>query len=363
MRTDSEDIIKLKAFLLKTSVSLANSTAKFAFLSICLSLGIIPFGFKLKFSLQSGLPTNAADGYNDRVKEILDGTSLNLLITAKEGEAMKISYLNQQLLETFNKLEDKELFSNLAVAKFKKILLLRIKIHQNKLKKLLNNTSPPLFIDVDEEISNFEAKLFSGDVLTSPIADFDWFDESSFPPLPSHSRRDWTEDLETFRPPALLAQSLATSSLNLPAEVLENSLTSAPLAPTSGTSSAAQFALTPATSSSVSFALPLTNTNNQASRRVSVATSPIEMVHYSANNFKPLVLHDITVSDGIISLLKKGPTFSPTPLNPPDLFSVEENILDWKERIRWAYKFRLDMLRDNPQSELPATNFVKPPWY
>ena len=199
MRTDSEDIIKLKASLLKTSVSLANSTAKFAFLSLCLSLGIIPFGFKLKFSLQSGLPSNTADGYDDRVKEILDRTSLDLLITAKEGEAMKISYLNQQILDTFSKLEDKEFYANLAVSKFRKILLLRIKIHQNKLKKLLNGTFPPMFIDVDKEITSFEAKLFSENSIalpTSSTAHFDWFDESCFPSLPFPSRRDWTEDLE-----------------------------------------------------------------------------------------------------------------------------------------------------------------------
>ena len=60
----------------------------------------------------------------------------------------------------------------------------------------------------------------------------------------------------------------------------------------------------------------------------SISTSPIIIEDYSTNNFKPLVLHDIEVSDAIISLLRKGPTFSPTPLNPPDLATVQDNILD-----------------------------------
>ena len=333
MRTDSEDIIKLKASLLKTSVSLANSTAKFAFLSLCLSLGIIPFGFKLKFSLQSGLPSNTADGYDDRVKEILDRTSLDLLITAKEGEAMKISYLNQQILDTFSKLEDKEFYANLAVSKFRKILLLRIKIHQNKLKKLLNGTFPPMFIDVDKEITSFEAKLFSENSIalpTSSTAHFDWFDESCFPSLPIPSRRDWTEDLEIPCSSSSLDQRFATSSITPPNEDLDDSLetpTSTSLTPApADTSSPATFAL-------ISAPLASINTNIEVNRQDSVSASPIEIVYYSASNFKPLVLHDIVVSDAVISLLKKGPTFSPTPLDPPDLSSIEENVLDWKERV------------------------------
>ena len=67
-----------------------------------------------------------------------------------------------------------------------------------------------------------------------------------------------------------------------------------------------------------------------SSRSDSLASSPIEIVDYSSSNFKPLVLHDIVVSDALISLLKKGPTFSPTPLNPPDLAVIQENIDDWK---------------------------------
>ena len=76
-----------------------------------------------------------------------------------------------------------------------------------------------------------------------------------------------------------------------------------------------------------------------------------------------MILHDIDVSKAVVSLLKKGPTFCPTPLDPPDLASVEEDIDDWKERIRWAYCFRSQKLKIDPNDELLNDPFIKPPWY
>ena len=58
------DIIKLKTCLLKSSVSLANVTAKIHFLQACAVKGLLPNGFLLKFSLQTGLPTDLAGDIN-----------------------------------------------------------------------------------------------------------------------------------------------------------------------------------------------------------------------------------------------------------------------------------------------------------
>ena len=76
------------------------------------------------------------------------------------------------------------------------------------------------------------------------------------------------------------------------------------------------------------------------------------------------MLHGSSVSDGVISLLKKGPTFSPTPLDPPDISVLEKDISDWKQRIRWAYLFRVKRLKEDPSADLSlCTPFCKPPWY
>ena len=83
--------------------------------------------------------------------------------------------------------------------------------------------------------------------------------------------------------------------------------------------------------------------------------------YYPSSNFKPLILHNIEVSEGVISLLKKGPTFTPTPSNPPDIATLQENVWDWQERVRWAYCFRSKKLMENPEANLDAEPFVKPP--
>ena len=96
----------------------------------------------------------------------------------------------------------------------------------------------------------------------------------------------------------------------------------------------------------------------------SSSSSPgIQFIPYSPEHFKPLVLHDIAVSEAVVSLLKKGPTFSPTPMDPPDVAAMAEDLLDWKERVRWAYEFRKKELLANPESDLCSKEFVKPPWY
>ena len=90
----------------------------------------------------------------------------------------------------------------------------------------------------------------------------------------------------------------------------------------------------------------------------------MKIIPYSTSNFKPLILHGADVSPGIISLLSKGPSFSLTPLDPPDLATLEEDLLDWRQRMRWAYLFRNKTLQENPQADISSrTQFTKPPWY
>jgi hypothetical protein len=47
-----------------------------------------------------------------------------------------------------------------------------------------------------------------------------------------------------------------------------------------------------------------------------------------------------------------------------NLKTLEEDILDWRERIRWAYLFRNNRLKDDPNVDLSISPpFIKPPWY
>ena len=90
------DIIKQKCVLLKTSVSLANSTAKLRFLSTCLDLNVLPKGFHLKFSLQTGLPQDAGDECTNSVTEVLSGTSVysfdSRIYSSEESSTMNHKY-------------------------------------------------------------------------------------------------------------------------------------------------------------------------------------------------------------------------------------------------------------------------------
>ena len=160
MRNVPEDIIKWRASLLKLSVSLANVTAKASFLGRCSMLGILPKGFKLKFSLQSGLPKDVSEEFDAQVERNLLKVSFENLRTAREADVRKISILYSQLKDVFGKFEEQEQYVELSALKFRKILDIRIKIHYNKLKKLLKDF-PERFIDVEEEVFLFSSTLYN----------------------------------------------------------------------------------------------------------------------------------------------------------------------------------------------------------
>ena len=56
------DIINFQSILFKSSISLAVVIAKQHFLQVCLDYGVLPNGFLLKFSLQTGLPAEDGGG-------------------------------------------------------------------------------------------------------------------------------------------------------------------------------------------------------------------------------------------------------------------------------------------------------------
>ena len=193
-----EDDIKLKFSLVKTAASLANIAAKISFLSICVVLGAIPTGILLKFSLQTGLPNDASKEVDASIRAVLSKASIDLLKITKDAEVTKSNLLNSKLLDIFAKIDDKQSASDLATAKFKRILILRTRIHSGKLKKLLHH-QPPAILDLEEETSNFTSKFSIPDELLppSPQENIDWF-EMDFPPLPPPAaipQLDWTEEL------------------------------------------------------------------------------------------------------------------------------------------------------------------------
>ena len=103
-----EDDIKLQFSLVKTANSLANVSAKIAFLSICLLLGVIPSGILLKFSIQSGLPDDESKDVDDSIKDVLSKASIELLRITKRAEVSKSTLLYSKLQETLSKIDDKD---------------------------------------------------------------------------------------------------------------------------------------------------------------------------------------------------------------------------------------------------------------
>ena len=376
------DMIKIKSSILKSSASLATVTAKSHFLQVCMDNRVMPKGFMLKFSLQTGLPEESADKFCGIVKNILSDASFNLLNATLQAEGCKSEMLYKNVIDIFDSLDmaEKSPFINLAVAKFKKILLLRTKIHGKKLRKILGYPQS-IIPDLDDVVSIFETKISSTvvtDHIDSAQPNYDWFDYDEFPPLDVSVRRDWTLDIQENSSQLAEGTSLLVEEgsvrlrdldkSNLGGENLDSSsvadawITSTPCPPSTSTS----VQVDPHIIQNMSDVL-LEDQNfpvrSQSGSDMPVSQSPIQIVDYSSSNFKPLILHDIEVSDSVISLLKKGPTFSPTPLDPPDLAIIQDDLWDWKERVRWAYAFRKKKLMEDPDANLDAEPFVKPPWY
>ena len=378
------DMIKFKSSLLKMAVSLAGSNAKCRFLQVCSDVGVLPNGFSLKFSQQTGLPEELAEDSERLVKETLKDASYKLLNVTLQAEKLKSDLLQNNILEKFTAMEEDErpLFLDLAVTKYRKILFLRSRIHGKKLRKL--GKSLPNYLDLDQDVTDFETKIldnFCSNAGVQSQPQFDWFDQEEFPPLEASVRRDWTLDIEAARPPQSEISPPRITSTPKSFSSVSNVNEGYP-----STSSVVRDEGYPSTSSegyprtskvnivdleegyprTSSEGCPSTSSaivNTEAQGKGKVSQSPITIVDYSSTNFKPLILHGIEASEGIVSLLKKGPTFTPTPLNPPDLSVVQDDILDWKERIRWAFVFRSKKLLEDPRASLDNDPFVKPPWY
>ena len=383
------DMIKFKASLLKLTVSFAGSTAKCRFLQVCSNAGVLPNGFSLKFSQQTGLPVELAEDSDRLVKETLKDASHKLLNVTLQAEKLKSDLLKNNILEKFIALEEDERiqFMDLAVTKYRKILFLRSKIHGKKLKKL--GKSLPNYLDLDQVVADFETKILDNFCSTSTAQSqpqYDWFDQVEFPPLETSVRRDWTLDIEVTG----ISSPKMTSTPRSSSGPLENPLSNTlPLiaepeeglrAPgdsnNEGYPSTSSVAIVDSRegyprTSNVAIVDPegyprtsnIAIVNSRDSTKRKVSQCPITIVDYPSTSFKPLILHDIEASEGIISLLKKGPTFTPTPLNPPDLAVVQEDIWDWKERVRWAFVFRSKKLLEDPNAILDNDPFIKPPWF
>ena len=95
------DIIKHKSSLLKSSTSLANTTAKLFFLQTCSDNHILPNGFGLKFSQQTGLPPNLAVQSDSLVKNILLDASFRILNATLQAERLKADLLHKKNLGHF----------------------------------------------------------------------------------------------------------------------------------------------------------------------------------------------------------------------------------------------------------------------
>ena len=93
---------------IKASVSLANVTAKQHFLMSCLDHNVVPNGFNLKFSLQTGLPQDSSDGFQVLVKDVLSTAALELLRVAIDAESAKSEILYRSISDALNQLVNGE---------------------------------------------------------------------------------------------------------------------------------------------------------------------------------------------------------------------------------------------------------------
>ena len=385
---------KLKFLLIKIVISLANITAKVSFLSTCLLHKVIPNGFRIRFSIQSSC-SNDDSCLKESVKSTLSNTSFSLLKISLESETKKASSLVNKIKELFSSCVDKQSVLDFISFKFKRILILRTKVLSGKLNKLCNGSTKGSLLDVDEKVQEFQI-LFALPQHSVPISSpqsqppQDWFDLDQFPmlPPPADVRPDWTSDViispvtspSTNR--SLVINSPRNSSIpprnfgshdvpvlpstSCPPAPPPSSISSPETQPTQitpalSTTPSSSHHTSPSLSSSASV-----RTSASISRPSAVRSSPITVEPFSTDNFKPLILNDvpINISPGIISLLSKGPTFSPSPMDAPDSAALEEDLMDWKERMRWAFFFRNKQLTEDPEADLSTTvPFIKPPWY
>ena len=90
---------KSKFSFFRKTVQIANISAKLAFLRACLLFKIIPIGFFIKFSLQSGLSAEDDLQMESSVQSVLSKTSLELMSLTKDAETLKAATASTKLMD------------------------------------------------------------------------------------------------------------------------------------------------------------------------------------------------------------------------------------------------------------------------
>ena len=329
--------------------------SKINFLYSCIKLSLVPKGFKLKWSEQTGF---SLPGLPQSVIAILNQTSVNLqqLIFSTSVEVFRQNL--GELMSFKQRIHHNEWSKGMKSYQF--LFLKSSEKHLKKLKLLSPEAnlipffpSPNLFTSPEDSLpsitqvqpssqNNPEMPTPPDDALLSEFHQSVETVSHTITPtdvsLQELTNYDDQSSLQTLVavPDAVISQSLETQNLESSVET------------TAGPSTIGR----PKEFNTMVFTPDL-----------------ITPVYYDASNFKPICIDNVVVPEELIELASFSPSFCPTPTNlqPPDGNILHEDLLEYKKSLSWQSKFRANDFKACSSIEefqsLQPSQFNKPPWY
>ena len=329
--------------------------SKINFLYTCLLLSLVPKGFSIKWSEQTGFESASL---REAVRLALDSASLNLQnIVLKESLETFKDNLNS-LMSLKPNLPQKDWSKGMKSYQF--LFNQASQRHLKKLNSLLPDASlHPFFplINFQNSQENLNLPCRSIPLVSEPNVEI---------PNPS----TFITSL-AVQPQVQLEPNQGTSNIDLD-----------PITPQPGPSTSTEniVALSPIPSSPEMLHLMVPTPSASAPPELEV-TRPIAFnkmvftpdlnnpVPYDPVNFQPICIDGVTIPASLQELSALSPSFSPTPTNlqPPDGNILHQNLMEFKKTLSWNNKFRMIDFKNSSSVQefvdMERPQFVKPPWY
>ena len=351
--------------LLKRFSNLGVLHSKINFMFTCLSLSIIPKGFSLKWTEQTGFKSH----------DLISSTSFCIKQTSFQLIKLVLEASVKQLISIIDhifsfKSQFPEKYWSKGLKNYQFMFTMGSARHAKKLKSLSHNSQlcqllPFLSLDrkpmLDQE--NIFTKIPS--LQCSP-------DIGSIPQILISEAMELCSSQDTIETPdtSLIGVDEDTHLLLAPPDeplaisFLQPSVLSTPsvqenLQQTTNTEDQVTVVQTTQDSS-----LRIKEYNN-----ITFTPEMIHPVFYDPANFQPICIDDVSVPQELFQLASLSPSFSPTPTNlqPPDGNKLHDQLMEYKRVLSWKYKFRLlefeacSSLDEFVNKEFEV--FIKNPWY
>ena len=399
-----DPIVNHKDFrkLHKTFSYLGILHSKINFLFTCITLSLVPIGFKLKWTEQTGF---FSQDLTDNVRECLHRTSMELQTTIFHASVAKfqstLEIIFSQQMSTPPSQWSKGmtnyqfLFSVYSAKHQKKLSALSSSSVLKHCFPLLDLITKPQFsasnlpqtlvsnIQEGEENRSLLVSVQSSSNLSSPTKDSQEVQESRSVLVPvqlssnlsstssdsqegqSHTTVDSQEgQVSSYlsSPPSDSQEDQESGSVFVPvptSDLLESQ--------GDEVCNSTERSLLPSTSS-----LHISVTTNGRPMESNTFVFTPEMINpipYEPSNFFPICIDDVEVPQSLLELAALSPSFSPTPtrFQPPDGNLLHEDLLEFKRVLSWTVRFNRQAF-DNASSVEEFLNeqlstFTKSPWY